>query len=104
MGQLLEQGDRIEQRVNELYERRASEQEYLNVDQALLYLQIAKSTLYNKVHKKEVPYYKFKGSLRFKMDELRQYMEGGRVGTMEEEEGKWEEMADELFINQKRNR
>lgn len=104
VAQLIEQVDLLRTSVEALNTTKPAEHEYMNVEQALEFLQIAKSTLYNKVHKKEIPHVKFKGSLRFKKAKLRQYMEGQSVGTMEEDAEKWNDAADELFTRFRRRK
>lgn len=104
IGLLLEKVDRIEEKVNELTLRNPKELEYLNVEQALEFLQIAKSTLYNKVHKKEIPHLKFKGCLRFKKEDLRAYLEEGKVATSEEEKWRIDDIVDGLFQNKRRTK
>ena len=81
MVQLLEKVDHLEKRLEEALSQKPETHEYLTVEQATDFLQIAKSTLYNKVHKKEIPYVKFKGGLRFKTSELRKFLEEQSVGV-----------------------
>ena len=86
VAQLLEKVDRLEQKLEDALSQKPEQHEYMNVEQAIEFLQIAKSTLYNKVHKREIPHFKFNGSLRFKRADLRIYLEKGKVITSEEEQ------------------
>ena len=104
VAQLLEKVDRLEQKLEDALSQKPEVHEYMNVEQAIEFLQIAKSTLYNKVHKKEVPHFKFKGSLRFKRANLRTYLEEGKVDTVEQEQWRVDNLVDGLFQNKKRKR
>ena len=86
VAQLLEKVDRLEQKLEDALSQKPEDHEYMNVEQSSDFLQIAKSTLYNKVHKREIPHFKFKGSLRFKRADLRIYLEKGKVITSEEKQ------------------
>lgn len=58
--------------------------EVLNMDECALYLGIDKSTLYNKVHKKEVPYYKCGNKVYFKKSEINDYMTAEKSYSVDE--------------------
>jgi len=49
--------------------------ELLNIDELSYYLGIKKSTLYSKVEKKEIPFYKIGHLIRFKKTEIDFWME-----------------------------
>jgi excisionase family DNA binding protein len=57
--------------------------ELLTVEQASIYLNLAHSTLYNLVHRREIPYMKRSRKLYFSKDELRKWVEEGRKPTQE---------------------
>jgi len=101
VAQLLEKVDRLEKKLEAVLSQKPEEHEYMNVEQAIAFLQIAKSTLYNKVHKKEIPYVKFNGSLRFKKAELRKYLEGQSIGIAEDDAQKWGAIVDGMFSKRK---
>ncbi len=56
-------------------------EDILSVEEARNYLKIGKSTLYNLVHRKGIPYMKRGKRLYFAKDELRQWVEEGRKPT-----------------------
>ena len=49
--------------------------EILNIDELSLYLGIKKSTLYSKVERREIPFYKIGHLIRFKKTEIDLWME-----------------------------
>lgn len=48
--------------------------EYLNIKELSEYLGIKKSSLYDKVHRKEIPFYKIGRLVRFKKEEIDEWM------------------------------
>ena len=58
--------------------------EYLTYDEAAKFLNMPKGTLYQKVHKREIPFYGKGRSIRFRLSDLTVYMESRRVYTDEE--------------------
>ena len=56
--------------------------EILNIDELSEYLRIKKSSLYSKVEKKEIPYYKIGHLVRFKKSDIDAWMEGSKVETL----------------------
>ena len=56
------------------------ERKWLNITAAANYLSFSKSTLYQYVAKRQIPFYKVPGSnaLRFSADELEAWMAGGK--------------------------
>jgi excisionase family DNA binding protein len=60
--------------------------EILTTDEAAVFLGIAKGTLYQLTHRKEIPYFKLGGKLnRFSKSELIEWMKRSRI----EEKGKF---------------
>jgi excisionase family DNA binding protein len=53
--------------------------EILNIDELSEYLRIKKSSLYSKVERKEIPYYKLGHLVRFKKSDIDLWMEKSRV-------------------------
>ena len=59
----------------------SSHPEIMTIEQAADYLGVSKQTLYNKVHKRQVPHIKKDGLLRFGKKQLKDYMESGMVNV-----------------------
>jgi excisionase family DNA binding protein len=53
----------------------------LNLEEASVYLNLAPSTIYNLVHRKEIPYMKRSRKLYFSKEELLKWIEEGRRPT-----------------------
>jgi excisionase family DNA binding protein len=53
----------------------------MTVEEASIYLNLAHSTIYNLVHRREIPYMKRSRRLYFSKDELRSWVEEGRKPT-----------------------
>ena len=53
---------------------------WMNTQEAARYLRISPGALRNQVHRGEVPFYKFRRSLRFKRTELDRLIESTRRG------------------------
>ena len=61
-------------------------QEILDIDELSEYLKIKKSTLYSKVERKEIPYYKIGHLIRFKKSDIDAWMEESKVETLDLQE------------------
>lgn len=61
-------------------------QEILNIDELSEYLKIKKSSLYSKVERKEIPYYKIGHLVRFKKSDIDAWMEESKVETLDLQE------------------
>ena len=57
--------------------------EILNIDELSEHLGIKKSSLYSKVERKEIPYYKIGHLVRFKKSDIDAWMEGSKVETLD---------------------
>jgi excisionase family DNA binding protein len=55
----------------------------LTIEEASIYLNLAYSTIYNLVHRREIPHMKRSRKLYFSKDELRKWLEEGRKPTQE---------------------
>ncbi len=51
------------------------ENRYLNIEELSRYLGIKKSTLYSRVEKREIPFYKIGRLVRFKLEDIEQWIE-----------------------------
>jgi excisionase family DNA binding protein len=60
--------------------------EILNVDELSEYLGIKKSSLYSKVERKEIPFYKIGHLVRFKRSDIDLWMEKSKVETLDLQE------------------
>lgn len=61
------------------------QKEFLNVEEAANYLCISKSTLYKLTSSKKIVYYKPNNKISlFKIEDLKNFIEKGRVHTLEE--------------------
>jgi excisionase family DNA binding protein len=58
-----------------------SSNDLLTVEEASIYLNLAHSTIYNLVHRREIPHMKRSRRLYFSKDELRSWVEEGRKPT-----------------------
>ena len=56
----------------------------ITVDEAAKLLRLKKSTIYNKCHRRIIPYYKRGNLVLFDPKELEAWLRGGRVPTNEE--------------------
>lgn len=62
-----------------------TEKTYMNFDEAAEYLGVAKTSLYNKCYRKQIPHYKPSGGkLYFLRSELDAWIAAGRVATKKE--------------------
>ena len=59
----------------------------LNIKEAANYLNLNKSTLYNKVNKREIPFMKRGKRIYFLKSELKKYIKRGKVLSIDEIEG-----------------
>ena len=57
---------------------------FLTPDNLAEYLGISKTTVYRLVEKRDMPFYKFRGSLRFKLEEVMEYVKNSRVESADE--------------------
>lgn len=76
---LIERVGVLERLLKDSENRKFEYPEYMTIEQASDYMQVSKQTLYNKVHKKQIPHKKKDGLLRFNIDELKAYLESGNV-------------------------
>lgn len=60
--------------------------EILNIDEVSEYLCIKKSSLYSKVERKEIPYYKIGHLIRFKKSDIDLWMEKSKIDPLKVEE------------------
>lgn len=58
--------------------------EYLTINQVAKMLNVSKGTVYRYVNKRLIPYMKVAGNVRFKEEDVRQWVESNRVKTDEE--------------------
>jgi len=58
--------------------------EFLNVEEAAQYLDLAPAYLYNLVHKRKIKYYKPGQKLYFRVDDLREYLLSGEIKPQHE--------------------
>ena len=72
---------------------------YLNIDEAVEYLNMAKATIYIYTSQKKIPHFKRGRNLFFKRDELDNWIEGGRRRTKAE----IDQMAED-YLNSKKRR
>lgn len=59
-------------------------EDFISIEQAAQLLGLAKGTLYQKCHKREIPYFKRGSLLFFSKKELEKWIMDGRVPTKEE--------------------
>lgn len=52
---------------------------FLKPDELAEFLNISKPTVYRLIEKRQIPFYKIKGSLRFKMEDVMQFIQGSRI-------------------------
>lgn len=57
---------------------------WLTVEGAADYLGLKKSTIYAYIHERKLPYYKRGHIVRFKVEELDEWMEASRVESLQE--------------------
>ncbi len=55
---------------------------FLTPDEMAECLAVSKTTLYRLVAKRQIPFYKIGGSLRFKKDEMEKYFDDCRIGPI----------------------
>jgi excisionase family DNA binding protein len=60
---------------------KSPENKYINIEQLADCLSISVFTLYSWVHQKKIPYYKFGKAVRFKMQEINEWIENNRIET-----------------------
>jgi len=72
----------------------------LNIQEAAIFLNLSKATLYCKVNKRELPYMKQGKRLYFSREELTNYIKSGKVLSDKE----IEENADNFLSNSKKRR
>ncbi len=60
---------------------KTNENEFLNFEQAILYLGISKSSLYKLTSSKQITFYKPKGKLFFKKEDLTTYITQSEVSA-----------------------
>jgi len=65
-----------------LYTKKYKDTEFLDVNEAANFLRLKKSTLYQLVFKRGIPYYKKTKILLFKKSELIEWVEQKRVSTL----------------------
>ena len=61
---------------------RGKESEYLNIEEASIFLRLKKSTLYSLVFKRNIPFYKRTKRLLFKKSELIEWVEQNKVSSL----------------------
>jgi len=71
--------DKIEQMLI-LQTNKEEQEEFIDAQAAAKFLKLTLSTIYSKVYKKQVPYYKQGKRLYFSKKDLREYLEKGKVG------------------------
>ena len=75
---LSEKLSRIEQMLI-LQTNQEEQEEFIDAQAAAKFLKLTLSTIYTKVHKKQLPYYKQGKRLYFSKQDLREYLERGKV-------------------------
>lgn len=89
---LLDKLDNIEQQLAELQktiskdssEKRRDSDEMLGIDEVAEFLKLTKPTIYSKVSRKEIPYYKLYNRLYFNKEEVVKLIKHHKVRTHEE--------------------
>jgi len=71
--------DKIEQMLI-LQTNKEEQEEFIDAQATAKFLKLTLSTIYTKVHKKQLPYYKQGKRLYFSKQDLREYLERGKVG------------------------
>lgn len=61
-----------------------NEVEFMDLEEASMFLKLKKSTIYQLVFKKEIPYYKSTKKLLFKKNELVDWVEKSKIYSTEE--------------------
>ena len=77
----------INKRLSELtvlQRKVATGYEYINATELADLLGESVNTIYNRVHKRDFPYYKPKGKLLFKLNEIRDWIESERHSSIKE--------------------
>lgn len=59
-------------------------EDFMNIEQASAYLGLKKGTIYQKCHRREIPYYKRGSLLLFNKKDLEEWIRASRVPTNEE--------------------
>jgi excisionase family DNA binding protein len=80
----LEQNHQHQTGVEQFRQESGKENEILNVDQAAMFLHIAKQTLYTLTCKRRIPFYKNGKKILFKRHELQEWMDNGRKSPMDQ--------------------
>lgn len=70
----------------ETYSRQLNTHEYLLPDEVASLLRLSRATVYRMVEKREVPFYRLKGGLRFLREDVEKYMQDCRVKSKNEYE------------------
>jgi excisionase family DNA binding protein len=63
------------------------DKEFVNIDDVSKYLGIKRSTLYQKVERREIPFYRFGRLIRFKKADIELWTEGFRSEPIDSDEG-----------------
>lgn len=78
----------IEQQLNKIESILSSiqtkETEFMNIDEASSFLKLKKTTIYQMVFKREIPFYKSTKKLLFKKSDLIEWVEKDRILTVSE--------------------
>jgi len=80
----------------------SNEEGYINMDQAVEYLKLQKSTLYNKVHKKDIPFHKSGKRVLFKKSELASWLIDQEKNSFELNEKEFKKEA-VLLLSERKN-
>jgi len=74
--------DRMEELLTKAFSTKISDEEYISAKAALALLKFTLSTLYSKVFKREIPFYKQGNRLYFSRIELLDWVKDGRRKTL----------------------
>ncbi|CAM3775506.1 helix-turn-helix domain-containing protein [Flavobacterium gelidilacus] len=82
---IFERLDRIEKAISELKEKLnytpPIENDIMNIDEVSAYLKMCKPTIYGRVHRRTIPFYKSGKKLFFKKSDLENYFFSGKYLT-----------------------
>jgi len=76
-------------------EQKKIERPFISLEEACIFMSIAKATMYQKTMRKTIPFYRTGRKILFKVSELNEYIESHRVKTQSEIES---EAATRLLI------
>jgi excisionase family DNA binding protein len=56
---------------------------FLTPEDLAVLLAVSKTTIYRLVVRRQIPFYKIGGSLRFRQEDIERFLESGRIGPIE---------------------